>query len=249
MTTFAQPSGVSDLAATLTHEIKTNIRNRHDPRGMQETVGPSELGMECPRRLAYRLLLQPKTNTGGSSWGANIGTAVHTFLENIYRHTDPDPGRYLVETKVTIRGNITGTCDLYDRHRGLVLDWKIVGDSALQGYRRNGPGPQYETQAHLYGLGFSNAGEQVRHVAIAFLPRSHSLDGLWVWTAPYQPEVAAAALERYDDLLELLAALDMEQHPQRWGTIPAVPSAACKWCDWYLPGSTDAAVGCAGTSA
>jgi hypothetical protein len=35
-----------------------------------------------------------------------------------------DDGRYLIEHRVHLPGGITGSCDLYDRARGTVIDSK-----------------------------------------------------------------------------------------------------------------------------
>jgi len=58
--------------------------SKWSPRSQQVYIGPSEVGQECVRRLAYKLLDWDKANeSGGGSWAANVGTAIHSFLENI----------------------------------------------------------------------------------------------------------------------------------------------------------------------
>jgi hypothetical protein len=66
---------------------------------------------------------------------------------------------------------IWGSTDLFDHDTRTVIDHKIVGKSTLDNARRHGPSPTYRTQAHLYGMGWINAGQPVTDVAIAYLPR------------------------------------------------------------------------------
>jgi len=43
--------------------------SRWSPRSQQVYIGPSEVGQECVRRLAYKLLDWEKVNdSGGGSW-------------------------------------------------------------------------------------------------------------------------------------------------------------------------------------
>lgn len=246
--TFAQPSGADELAGIFKQDIMRMIAQgaANQPRSQQKTIGPSEMGVECPRRLGYRLLDWPQVNVRGDKWAVEVGSAVHGLMERNYTWGDPDPGRYLVEHRVTIRGNITGSADLYDRKWATVFDWKLVGDSMLAKYRRYGPSSTYRTQAHLYGLGFKNMGEKPERVAIVFLPRAATLDSMYVWTEPWQEQVALDALDRMDSVLDLLGALNVEEHGDRWRNVPAVPGDGCMWCPWFLPGETNLAVGCPG---
>jgi len=95
------------------------------PRSQQVYIGPSEVGQECVRKLAYKLLDWEKANeSGGGSWAANVGTAIHSFLEDIF---SKHPDRYEVEQKVQIRANLSGTVDLFDKEKGYVLEVNKVG--------------------------------------------------------------------------------------------------------------------------
>ncbi len=248
MTAFAQPSGQDEMAGVFALEIKKMIAREaaNAPRSAQKAIGPSEIGVDCDRRLGYKLLDWPTVNTGGDK-ATQIGRAVHGLLEQAYIYGDADPGRYLVEHRVTVRGGITGSADLYDRKWGTVLDWKVVGDSMLAKYRRHGPSNQYRIQAHLYGLGFKNMNEKPERVAIVFLPRAATLESMHVWTEEWDERVALDALERLDMVLDLIGLLRVEQRPERWAQVPAQPGDGCMFCPWFQPYSTDPAVGCPGT--
>lgn len=187
-----------DLWADLRPVIADAIVNQ--PRSLQRRIGPSEIGTPCPACLACKLAGAPKP-ADDVPWLAWVGTCVHAGLEAIFA---ADPDRWLVEHQVTvgeIGGQpITGHADLYDLHTGTVIDWKIVGKTALTSVRRKGLAaakPEYEAQRHLYGAGFEAAGLPVNDVAVVFLPRNEiSIDALHIDSAPYDAAVADAALAR-----------------------------------------------------
>jgi hypothetical protein len=221
-------------------------------RSVQVAVGPSEVGAECMRRLAYRLQGTPNGNHP-DPWFAIIGTAVHEWLATAVMQWHTGHGytyehrRYLTEERVTITdGNLTikGSCDLYDREAARVVDHKVVGPTALKRYRDNGPSRQYRTQVHLYGLGHEQAGRLVKEVAIAFYPRSGYLDTMHVWAEPYDRQVALDALARLASIQQIadtLAPLN------QWGAIPAEPDpVGCTYCPFFRPGTPVDATGCPG---
>ncbi|MBG0830535.1 hypothetical protein HS041_22495 [Planomonospora sp. ID67723] len=255
MTGFSQPDAgwatqpLSGLAATIATNVVQTVKQAgaNAPRSLQRVIGPSEIGVPCVRRLAYKMLDWPETNTAGDPWASIIGTAVHSWMEETYAAENRRLGRerYVIERRLHIRGQIYGHADLYDRDLRVNNDWKCVGEDRLKKYRKDGPGDQYRIQAHLYGLGQENAGETPEHVAITFLPRGGRIDGLHVWTEPYDRSVALAALERMDNVLTVLDVLDVEAHPQNWAQLPATESY-CTYCPWFLPGSTDPSKGCPG---
>jgi hypothetical protein len=224
---------VQALVAELDGLIEAHINNA--PRSLQTAIGPSELGIPCDLRLGYKLAGHPQVNTDQPlSWKAWIGTNVHT--EN-------GEDRYLLEERVTVGGvngeDICGNCDLYVD--GVVLDWKIPGGSTLRKYKKEGPGEQYEVQAHMYGLGWENRGYPVSDVAIYFLPRDQEWRQRHLWTAPYDRQRALNALSRVDGIAKLTAALGPQVFPllrrrESW----------CRSCPWLKPGSTDLTRGCPG---
>lgn len=239
----------AQIATHVTEVIKQAAASA--PRSRQKAIGPSEVGTPCVRRLAYRLLdWDPKPNVDVDPWASIVGTAVHAWLERTFAANNPTMPdgrqRYVLERRVSADARLAGSSDLLDRHFKCVIDWKVPGATAMAEYRRKqDPGLAYRVQAHVYGLGYANAGEDIEHVAIVFLPRSGRLDGMWVWTEPFQPAIAQAALQRRDNVVTALMALDPEANPQAWASFPACQSY-CTHCPWYLPGSTDLSKGCPG---
>lgn len=252
---FAAPAGPT--AHPIKAELIDMVRwaSANAPRSRQRAVGPSEIGVDCMRRLAYRYAGAEPVNGAADPWFAFVGTAVHENLAiAIDRYNaevlgppngsrDYGQRRYWVEERVTAGADqhgVSGSCDLYDAERHVVIDHKVVGATALKKYINHGPSNQYRTQIHLYGLGHAQAGRPVREVAIAFYPRSGYLTDLHVWSEPYQPQVAHDALRRATTVRQLAAALPI-------GHIPAHPDqAACTWCPFYRPGGPADTTGCPG---
>lgn len=205
------------------------------PRSRQTTIGPSEIGTPCPRRLGYMLAGTPKPEQRSRGWIPAIGTACHTMLAEMLATYNTNLGwsRYLLETRVDIGtvGGVTlrGSADVYDRVTCTVIDWKIVGVTTLKAARRHGPSATYRTQIHSYGLGFVNRGVPVDEVVIAYLPRSGELaDGYW-HVEKFDPTIAETALTRADAIATALALAPAET------VIPQLLKGDdCGFCPWKI---------------
>ncbi|MFH9816178.1 hypothetical protein [Streptomyces sp. NPDC017230] len=260
---MAKTSGSDDTGQTLAERIAALIVDtaHNAPRSLQKRLGPSEVGDPCERRLSYKELDWPTAAAPGDPAASIIGTGFHSWMEEAFarRQTTMPDGRprYKIEERVTVQDSpieaakVTGSADLYDRVTGTVWDWKLVGHTTQDKYRRGGPGPQYRTQAHLYGLGQENAGETPQRVAICFVGRYHELR-VHVWTEPYDRQVAEAALARLARIRAHLtgpeAAASGYDHDW-WSQIPTSELAKCRFCEWFKPGSADFSVGCPGINA
>lgn len=231
-----------ELANELTNIITE--ASRYTPRSQQVYIGPSEVGQECVRRLAYKLLDWEKANeSGGGSWAANVGTAIHSFLEEIFSKY---PEKYEVEQKVQIRANLSGTVDLFDKEKGYVLDWKTTSPAGVKAKRSEGATPQQVTQVQLYGYGKAQQGVQVNKVGLIFLPTGGQITDMHIELYDYDENAALSALARLDSVYELLSTIDVEENPQMWPLIPATPSRMCMYCPYYRPFSTDLSIACNG---
>ncbi|TDE20854.1 hypothetical protein E1295_47010 [Nonomuraea mesophila] len=242
---------VLDQQRELDDLIEAHINNA--PRSLQVEPGPSEIGIPCDLRLGYKLLGHPEVadRPRRLPWKAWIGTNVHRGLEelltlaNMSRPSWSENGvdRYQLEQRVTVGQvdgtDISGNSDLY--LDGVVWDWKIPGGTTLREYKRNGPGPQYEVQAHEYGLGWELRGYPVTDVAIYFLPRDQEWPQRFLWSAPYNRDLALERLARVDGIAKLTRALGP-------AALPLLKRRAswCQSCPWRLPGSQDVTRGCPG---
>lgn len=227
---------VRDAAATL-------------PRTLQTAVGPSEMGDDCARRLTYRLLGLPGTNGNGDPWPSIVGTAVHAWLAEAFTNENTRLGRvrWLAEQRVYMTDGISGTCDLFDLQDMAVIDNKILGTTSMQKIKRGEIPDRYKVQINLYGYGFARLGLPVRTVALACYPRGGWLDGLHVWSEPYDASIAEAALDRFANLTTAAYVLQLDDlDSPLWSLIPHTPSSACAWCPMWRPGQPVDAAGCPG---
>lgn len=237
---------------TLATELRGVIENAilEAPRSKQVAIGPSEIGHPCQRRIGYRLLGVDKTNdTPG--WRPTVGTAVHAWLAETFimaeqerRKDDPDaPRRWLIEHRVDVGDDITGSCDLFDRETRTLIDWKIVAATTLRSAKIDGPSEQYRTQVHAYARGWTRRGVDVDNVGIFYLPSSGELYEGHLWTEPYDEDIAINALERLARIRALTAAFGTKA----LSALPTdTPERLCRYCPWHLPASTDLAAACPG---
>jgi hypothetical protein len=182
-------------------------------RTVQTVIGPSGIGNPCSRCLG-RQILGPEHEVRREfedPWCAIVGTAVHAWLDEACEYANITRGgtTYLTEQRVQPCPELLpkgGNADLYIIPRATVIDHKVVGVSPLRKYRLNGPGHQYRVQAHTYGLGYVLAGRPVEHVGIAFWPRGGRLSELYVWTEPFDVQIAAQGLERFRAIKVLVEA-------------------------------------------
>lgn len=256
-----EPMG--DLAKELATRIKETFysysnRKSTDNRSAQTTLGPSEIGTPCDRRLAMALMGVPAVNPGGDGWAAFVGTCTHVGMAEIYTFADAGTGRYSVEMPVFLGVPEVprGTTDLLDRRDGTIVDWKVMGAYSLKKFKAEGPSITYRAQAHTYGYGAELAGEKVRNVAIVGLPRAgSSLDEMHVWTEKYDKKVALAALKRVEKIAADVQALEAEQ--ATWAGLDVAAGRMrkaktfeagddCRYCPFFLKKDEDMARGCPG---
>lgn len=248
------PLSADTVATEIFSIVATAIDNQ--PRTLQRRIGPSELGVPCDRRIGYKLAGTPPVNQRGVAWKPFIGTAVHEQLADImcaaeiqrFRDNPDASPRWHVEEKVAsglvLNGeDIDGSTDLYDGHSGGVFDWKITTRNRIREiYRPHGPGHQYETQAHEYGLGWQRRGFPVRFVAIIFLTRDGEFTDRHVWSAPFDEQIALDAHARVQSISLALTALGADT------ALPTLETgdAYCRFCPWHNPKTTNLAHACPG---
>lgn len=264
MTTELAPSAYTDLppalqrtmtpAAQVGSELLGMIKDRilRHPRSLQTEIGPSEIGHSCARRVGYKLANQPERTDQRPNWKATVGTAVHTWMESMLdddnlsyaERTGTGEERWFVETRVNVGDingvDVEGSCDVFDRVTGTVIDWKTNGPGMLKKYKK-GPSQEYRSQAHLYGRGWARKGMTVRHVMIIFLPRNGELDEAVVWTEPYDEQIAIDALTRATGISVMVDAFGPKAYAQL-----QTADAYCRMCPFFKFGSTDLAQGCPG---
>lgn len=260
MTTTELPTDLllGDLEAVIRDHARAAKRNQ------QVSIGPSEIGQECERRLALTLLGSDKINDTRDEWTSSVGTAVHSWLEAAFlaanrRLADEGlPPRWLIEQTVEVRPGLTGHTDVYDMQTATVLDHKSPGVTSIRKYKnatdprtgaRGWPGQQYQWQAHLYGMAWRRLGFPVRSVAIAMYPRSGLIRDTWLWKEPYDPAIADKALARMDALLVGMDIAEELKSLSEYLFGLHRDTSNCSWCPFFTLGPkppADASTGCGG---
>lgn len=231
-------------------------RNTSDNRSAQTTLGPSEIGTPCDRRLAMSLMGVEPTNPGGDGWAAFVGTAIHASLDDMFTWASAGSGRFETEMKLSFGSPLVpkGTGDLLDRTLMMFLDHKCMGEYSLKKLRADGPSETYRVQIHTYAYGAILAGEKVKDVAIIGWPRAgSSLDGLYVWTEPYNKQIALDALARVERIhaktREIRRVDGLGDTPSAMATAQTFEVSTkyeCKFCPFSLPNDKQMERGCPG---
>lgn len=207
-------------------------------RTNQVSIGSSEIGYLCDRRVAYRARGVPKANTTEDPLRTLVGTGVHLALAATFTELDPDRRWFLVETPVSYRG-VPGTADLVYVLGRTVVDWKTAKMDKIKDIRRNGVPRHYQTQAHMYGAGLLESGRDVGFVAVVFVPLDadprEGLRNLYAWRVPLDVSIADGAVDRYERLKETPPP---QAQPR--------PDRLCPWCSHYKAGAVDLSVACPG---
>lgn len=218
------------------------------PRSRQTALGPSEVGVECQRALAYRLLNTPPKPDNRLPWAPLVGTAVHAVIAEALEAENKRLGRqrWIVENRVYPTEDLSGSCDAFDSDTSMIVDWKLVGDKSLAKLPVE-MSREYETQANIYGLGYEKAGHEVKWVRICLLARaSHDFRMSREWTRPYDRDLAERALARVAETRKLITGLRLAEGDARWADVPAESSKPCSWCRYFQRGPAPTRTGCPG---
>lgn len=236
------PMGEFELqVATMLKEIFYQYTNR-SRRSQQTTLGPSQVGTPCDRRLVMHLLGAPHLNPGGDNWASFVGTQIHNGLEGMFKWADAGQGRFATEMRLQFPSALVprGTADLIDRTLFMVDDHKAMGQWSLDKLRTSGPSLLYRTQLHVYGMGARQRGERIERVALIGWPRDKSnLDDLYVWSEPYDPQIARDALQRVDGLKTWADKMRADgASPQQVAEAASIADD-CRFCPYHMPDAKD----------
>jgi len=215
-------------------------QDRARPRSRQRAIGPSDLSSPCNRKLMYQLLDVEPVRADSVNLAAWVGTQMHSGMEAALKGDDEWQTEVNVGVEVAKGIRLFGHLDAYHKPSFTIIDWKSVGPSALQKYRRETP-INYETQIDLYGLLAVLSGKfRVDNVGIGYLPRNGDLSDIHVYTRPWNQDRADAAIKRLVDLHAASAAGP--------AVLPMIGTAPdCRFCKWHMYGHLgDPAQACGG---
>lgn len=236
---FSRPSGPDEKARVIKEELIAMVLwgDRNSARSRQRALGPSELGIECDRRLAYRLAGFEPINTSNDPWPAIVGTSVHAWLErevNRYQESVADL-TYRTELTVDVDPMVRGHTDALRVKDGTVIDYKTTGADGMRKVKKGEIRPGYITQIMLYGFGLRKAGYTINDVALVFIPRSGWISDLQIWRAAYDEAEAKRALARMYRIADRALELEVDQpdRSRRLDLIEATPGDSCALCPFY----------------
>lgn len=253
-TTYEQPDRMQSARGTpvpmtpLGQQVATMLRemfyqySNRSRRSQQKTMGPSQIGTPCDRKIVMHILGAPKVNPGGDNWAAFCGTQIHRGLEDMLKWADAGQGRFATEMRVKFNSALVpgGTLDALDRVLFMVDDHKTMGEWSLNKLRTKGPTPLQRTQVHLYGMGARQRGEKVDYVSLIGWPREEaSLADLYVWVEPYDPQVARDALARVDQLKAGVDQSLAEGYSPQAIAESAPIADDCKFCPYHMKDASD----------
>jgi hypothetical protein len=241
------PGGNTPWAVQYGRELREIIvRQAHrSPRNLQVTLGPSELGEQCPRQIVSKFSGQPETWHGVDPWASFVGTAVHAALADVFAKENNLDGllsnglpRWITEARVAPHPSYPGSADLYDVANHTVCDWKILGPTSIAKVKSvNGPPRRYKVQLLLYAKGYANLGFPVQRVVLAALPRtSPSLAEMYIWEHWLTPDddiLVSQVLAETQLRYQVAQAVMRREIPIE--AVPRVPGDSCSWCRFYRP--------------
>ena len=223
-----------DVTTMLIQQVKDY--SAWSPRSQQTTIGASEIGTPCSRRLAYKILNVEAVNTDTDSWPAIVGTSVHSYLERAFRK-NPD---YMTEVKVELQPWTKGTADLVHIPSKTVIDHKVVGVTALKKYKSEGMSQQYRVQLNMYALGLRLQDIEIDTIAIMFWSRSGMMRDAFSISEPYDETLVDEMFARFD-AIKSMTELGTSALP----LIPTTPTN-CVYCPNFFPLSNDFTESCNG---
>jgi hypothetical protein len=216
------------LADMLAEDIREyGLNTGRSLQSAEGRLGPSDIGFCREKARLMTVGVAPTDNV--PIWSAQVGTAVHGYLEGVIKDRHPD---WLVEQQITATldngAEVTGTADIIAPDLNAVLDWKTVnGTSSVKKY---GPSQNHRFQRHLYALGAVQAGlldgSKPVWMGNVYLDRSGSDPQPVVDLSEFDPTLTPEIVAWVDDVVY---AVQHQQQAQR----DVAPSVCERICDRF----------------
>lgn len=182
-------STLDTLAADVAAWDAARARSQQSEPGASQTFG-------CRAATVLRANGVPESDPR-LVWQAVVGTSVHWTIEAA-RAGDGREG----ERKLTYRG-VPCTIDEIDGQT--VRDWKTKDDAAaIATVRKDGPRRGQIAQVMLGAAATIEAGHDITTVELVFLPRAGDLADGWVWSAPFDRDLADEAADWHEQTRKLI---------------------------------------------
>ena len=195
-------------AKTIGLIIDTAVKAASDstPRTIQSTqglIGPSDVGF-CRNKAA--LMMKGKQQTDSkSAWAANVGTAIHMWVEDALKAAFPawlvEPAR--VTATLPNGAEISGTPDVVVPEWNAVLDIKTV--DGYSWIKRNGTSQNHKFQRHLYAMGAIAGGlldgDRPVFVGNIYFDRSAAEKTCYVTLEEFDPTLTDEVTSWVDDVI------------------------------------------------
>lgn len=193
---------------SVVHElIKTvTASGKKSQRSQQIQIGPSELG-GCRKKIWLKLNGQETVNHNTLSLASIMGTAIHTYLYEVFKAQDPHELRFLLEHEFEFDG-IKGHVDMYDSEECEVIDWKTTKKSGLSYF----PSLGQRWQVQVYGYLIAKNGYPVKNVTLVAIPRDGNENDIVFHTEPYDEAIALEALVNLEEIKAMDTAPPAEKN-------------------------------------
>lgn len=179
---------------TLITDALTHFDN-FSPRTIQSTeglLGPSDIGF-CRQKAVLTTRQVPATDNP-PMWAANVGTAIHAYVEEALKGTFPNwlmgsTDRIKVTATLPSGAVISGHPDIVIPYANTVLDIKTV--NGFEWTKRTGPNQSHLYQRHLYAMGCIAEGlfDETKpiYVGNVYFDRSGKIPQPLVYVEEYDP--------------------------------------------------------------
>lgn len=189
-------------------------------RSQQVETGASQL-YDCVAATMFRLRGEPADPL--MMWQAEVGSAIHARVAEARAKVRPG---VIVEQRFVFKG-VPATVDFIDPEHGLLIDFKTRDDAARIRSLTADDAAEHLPQLMLGAAGAREAGVNVTHVALAYLPRSGDLHVRVFGPYEYDEQAAIAGAEWSADV-DTAAASDADPRDHR-----GKPAWWCwQWCEY-----------------
>lgn len=193
-------------------------------------LGPSDIGF-C-RQKAVIVTKGTPPSDDKSMWAANVGTAIHNYVEAAFKASHPDwllgsIDNLNVTATLPSGATISGHPDIVIPSENMLLDIKTVNGFGWT--RKNGPSLSHRYQRHLYAMGAMQMGildPERLTVGNIYYDRSGADPNPLLFLTPYEDELT---VEIDSWISDVIYAVKHGEDAAR----DVAPSVCAQICEFY----------------